>query len=78
MSHQNFNSRTADKFMVRLPDGLRDEVDAVAVEHSTSMNSIFIRAVRQFVDGQKRQELLLDALAKAAGQAPEVSNASNI
>ncbi|MCV4290860.1 Arc family DNA-binding protein [Pseudomonas capsici] len=57
-----FNSRTADKFVVRLPDGLRDEVDAIAVEQSTSMNSIFIRSVRQFMAGQRRQDLLLDAL----------------
>lgn len=68
MTHQNFDSRTADKFVVRLPDGLRDQVDALAAEQSTSMNSIFIRAVRQFMDGQRRQELLLDALASAAAK----------
>jgi metal-responsive CopG/Arc/MetJ family transcriptional regulator len=65
MSDLVFNSRTADKFVVRLPDGLREEVDAVATAQSTSMNSIFIRAARQFVAGQRRQELLLDALVAA-------------
>jgi hypothetical protein len=65
MSDLVFNSRTADKFVVRLPDGRREEVDAVATAQSTSMNSIFIRAARQFVAGQRRQELLLDALVAA-------------
>jgi hypothetical protein len=31
------------------------------------MNTIFVRALRQFLDKQARQDLLLDALARAAG-----------
>ncbi|UVL37704.1 hypothetical protein LOY43_20315 [Pseudomonas sp. B21-041] len=30
------------------------------------MNAVFVQAVRQYTDGQKRQQLLLDALANAA------------
>ncbi|WP_296257686.1 MULTISPECIES: Arc family DNA-binding protein [unclassified Pseudomonas] len=55
------------KFVVRLPDGLRDEVEAAADAADTSMNTIFVRAIRQYLDKQNRQDLLLEALAKAAG-----------
>lgn len=58
-------SRTAPKFVVRMPDGLREEVDAAAEAADTSMNTIFVRAVRQYLDKQNRQDLLLDALARA-------------
>ncbi len=54
------------KFVVRLPDGLREEIDAAAAAADTSMNTIFVRAIRQYLDKQNRQDLLLDALAKAA------------
>jgi len=56
------------KFVVRLPDGLRDEVEEAADSADTSMNTIFVRAVRQFLDKQNRQDLLLEALAKAVGE----------
>lgn len=62
----HYPSRTADKFMVRLPDGLRDDMQGAADYLDTSMNTVFIQAVRQYLDGQQRQQLLLDALAAAA------------
>ena len=49
--------------MVRLPDGLRADIEAAANAGDRSMNSVFIQAVRQYLDGQKRQKILLDALA---------------
>ena len=66
MSQANYDSRTADKFVVRLPEGLRTEIEGAADYLDRSMNSVFVQAVRQYLDNQKRQELLLDALAKAA------------
>lgn len=69
-------SRNAPKFVVRLPDDLRDRVDDAACTADCSMNTIFVRAVRQYLDGQQHQELLLDALAKAVG-ANEVIHATN-
>ncbi|UHG99164.1 Arc family DNA-binding protein [Pseudomonas sp. 7-41] len=60
-----YPSRTADKFVVRLPDGLRNEVQGAADYLDTSMNTVFVQAVRQYLDNQKRQQQLLDALAKA-------------
>lgn len=60
-----YPSRTADKFVVRLPEGLRSDIERAAGECDTSMNTVFIQAVRQYLDNQKRQQQLLDALAKA-------------
>ena len=56
------------KFVVRLPDNLRDEIEIAADAADTSMNTIFVRALRQFLDKQARQDLLLDALVRAAGE----------
>jgi len=66
MRDTQFDSRTADKFVARLPDGLRAEIEAIANSSDRSMNAVFVRAVRQYTDSQKRQQLLLDALANAA------------
>lgn len=37
-----YTSRTADKFVVRLPDGMRDRIAEVAREQHRSMNSEII------------------------------------
>ena len=63
MSSPNYDSRTADKFVVRLPDGLRAAIEAAAIADERSMNSVFVKATRQYLDGQKRQQILLDVLA---------------
>lgn len=63
MSATDYDSRTADKFVVRLPDGLRADIEAAANGSDRSMNSVFIQAVRQYLDGQSRQQILLDVLA---------------
>lgn len=48
--------------MVRLPDGLRNEIQGAADYLDTSMNTVFVQAVRQYLDNQQRQQLLLNAL----------------
>jgi len=61
------NSRDADKFIVRLPDGMRDEVEAAARRDERSMNSLVVVALREYLHGQQQKQALLDALTKAAG-----------
>ncbi len=39
---QSYTSRTADKFVVRLPEGMRDRIAEVAKQHHRSMNSEII------------------------------------
>lgn len=59
--------RDMDKFVVRLPDGLRAEVEAEAKRDSRSMNSLIVVALREYLHGQRRKHALLDALTAAAG-----------
>lgn len=55
-------SSTADKFVVRLPDGMRARVEQLAAAQHTSMNTEIVRAIEAHLDGQVRQALLLDSL----------------
>lgn len=62
------DSRTADKFVVRFPDGMRDQVAAAANQEFTSMNTFVIQAVAEKLDRDKLQEIALLVLARAAQQ----------
>ncbi|XVN18941.1 Arc family DNA-binding protein [Pseudomonas corrugata] len=42
-----YSSRTADKFVVRLPDGMRERIAEVARNHHRSMNSEIIARLEQ-------------------------------
>jgi len=61
------NSRTADKFVVRLPDGLRGRIFDVAASNRRSMNSEIIHrlersiAVEVELDHQKNLVRILTA-----------------
>jgi predicted transcriptional regulator len=65
MTSLNGSSRDADKFVVRLPDGMRDQVAAAADADDRSMNSLIITAIRNELDGRERANALLNALAQA-------------
>lgn len=47
---QNTQSRTADKFVVRLPDGMRDKIAAIAATNHRSMNSEIVMSLEKLVD----------------------------
>ncbi|UBM27152.1 Arc family DNA-binding protein [Pseudomonas sp. p1(2021b)] len=61
-----YDSRTADKFVVRLPDGMRDQVAAAASADDRSMNSLIITAIRNELEGRARANAIIDALINAA------------
>lgn len=65
MNTTQYDSRTADKFVARLPDGLRGQIEETANRLDRSMNSVIVQAVKQYLNSQNRQALLLDALARA-------------
>lgn len=46
----NGNSRTADKFVVRLPDGMRERIAKISATNHRSMNSEIILALEKLVD----------------------------
>ncbi|WP_237860656.1 Arc family DNA-binding protein [Pseudomonas sp. PGPR81] len=48
------NSRTADKFVVRLPDGMRERVAQVARDNHRSMNSEIIERLEQSLLNDQR------------------------
>ena len=61
-----YDSRTADKFVLRMPNGMRSRIEALASERHRSMNSeITIRLERAFVDTDlvARQSLLIQQLS---------------
>lgn len=60
-----YGSREADKFVVRLPDGMRDQVAKAADADDRSMNSLIVKAIREYLDMQQRQQVLLGALILA-------------
>lgn len=60
-----FGSREADKFVVRLPEGMRDQVAKAANADDRSMNSLIVKAIREYLDLQQRQQVLLGALVLA-------------
>lgn len=66
---KRYDSRTADKFVVRLPDDMRADVEALAVFEDRSMNSVIVQAIRNHLDCNRRQALILDALADALERA---------
>lgn len=76
MSTAQYDSRTADKFVARLPDGLRGQIEEAADRLDRSMNSVIVQAVKQYLDSQNRQELLLSALVEATGATSEKSSAA--
>lgn len=66
---RRYDSRTADKFVVRLPDDMRSDVEALAAFEDRSMNSVIVQAIQNHLDSNRRQELMLDALAEALERA---------
>lgn len=65
LSTNHYDSRTADKFVVRLPSGLRADIEASANAADRSMNSVFVQAVRQYLDGQNRQTCIKNRSCEA-------------
>ncbi|MCL8299591.1 MULTISPECIES: Arc family DNA-binding protein [Pseudomonas putida group] len=61
-----FDSHSLDKFVVRLPDGMRDQVAATAQADERSMNGLIVIAIREYLDRGQKANALLDALVLAA------------
>ncbi|KAB0566816.1 Arc family DNA-binding protein [Pseudomonas palleroniana] len=43
------NSRNADKFVVRLPDGLREKISSLATNNDRSMNSEIVNRLKRSI-----------------------------
>lgn len=69
-----YNSRTADKFVVRMPDGMRDSVDSAASEQHIRMNTFIVQAISEKLDREQRAKVAVDTLV-AAAQAAKAGDA---
>jgi hypothetical protein len=63
------DSRTADKFVIRLPNGMRDKVDYASWNAYMSMNSFIVTAIAEKLDRDQQQQILLAVLVEAAKKA---------
>jgi hypothetical protein len=81
-----YNSRTADKFVVRLPDGWREKIEAFARVNHRSMNSHLLTYIEACLKLEEAENFgLLEALlsdepggAIVVAQGPRVPYAINI
>jgi len=64
------SSRAQDKFVLRLPDGVRDRAKELAKAQRCSMNTVLVQAVESFLDDHAELRLLIDAL-KARQATPQ-------
>lgn len=69
MKQATYSSRTADKFVVCLPDGMRERIADVARNHHRSMNSEIIARLEQSM----LQEGALDDDLSLRLDSPELS-----
>lgn len=53
---KQYNSRTADKFVLRLPDGMRDRISLAADKGHRSMNCEIIARIDNSLDLEARYE----------------------
>jgi hypothetical protein len=52
----SYNSRTADKFVVRLPDGLRGRISEAAENNHRSMNGEIVARIDGSLDLERKYE----------------------
>jgi predicted DNA-binding protein len=58
-------SRESDKFILRLPDGMRERLAEVAENQGRTMNAVVIGALAEYLTGAKSAESQLAGIEKA-------------
>lgn len=51
-----YNSRQADKFVVRLPDGMRERISQVAKDENRSMNAWFVNRLKKALENTEHTQ----------------------
>ncbi len=70
---ENFISRTADKFVIRLPDGVRERIAEVAKESRRSMNSEIVqRLLRTLAEDQAQVDLKDQLISQLSSRIKEL------
>ncbi|KPZ14327.1 Uncharacterized protein ALO41_01995 [Pseudomonas amygdali pv. ulmi] len=73
MQRYEGGSRGADKFVVRLPDDMRSEVERAAASSDTSMNTVVIRALRLYGRLLNRGHAMMKADASVSPAVPNLT-----
>ena len=60
-NQSTYSSRTADKFVVRLPDGMREQIAVVAASSHRSMNSEIIARLQKSLEQPHKDLVEVDA-----------------
>ena len=55
-------SRTADKFVVRMPEGMRERFKKHSSARHISMNSSVVQGLESYLDGQEELDIMLEGL----------------
>lgn len=55
-------SRDTDKFVVRLPEGMRNRLADAALARHVSMNTLAVQALESYLDGHTELQIILGAL----------------
>lgn len=53
-----FSSETQDRFMIRLPDGLRDQLKSRAAENGRTMSAEIVKAIEAWLQPDATEERL--------------------
>lgn len=64
---EEINSRNADKFIVRLKDGMRDQLKERAKADNQSMNAAAVTAIEKYLAQGKAIDALLAVLEREVG-----------
>lgn len=65
MSNDAYNSRTADKFVLRLPEGMRSRVNVESTDSHVSMNTYMIQSIAMRLEKEARLDMLIKLLENA-------------
>ena len=65
MAKTPFPSDQHDKFMLRLPDGMRDRIKAAADANGRSMNAEIVACLNAASPARNAHEILLDQMVKS-------------
>lgn len=71
-----WDSRNADKFVVRLPDGMRAQISEKSKDDLCSMNTVMVRALRNELENHAEHRTLMQGLRLLERQLQEALSAA--
>lgn len=69
---QATTGRGSDKFILRLPEGMRDRIGKLAAQKGRSMNSEIIAALEKYIEADDSIGLIWDAIGELQDEIREL------